>query len=208
MQRQDSDAPTGEVPAEQAGAALRPDAAVNAGVPPSGNIVQQIAARITSEAAALTTQTDRTDAQSFTVRQDSPVRVLNIQLQPADLGVVTIRMSVKDQTLRLDLEVGRGETAHLIQRDRETLSALLRSAGYVIDGVQVRVADQAALSAQSPNGQTGTQMQGGNQSGSSQTNARTPDGRPSDGQQNNPFRHGRNGENDQAGHTHRGGIYL
>ena len=131
------------------------------------------------------------------------------QLQPDGLGTVTIRMSVKDQSLRLDLEVGRGETAHLIQRDRETLSALLRSAGYLIDGVDVRIADPTGANAQTGSGQANTPMQGGGQSGSSQPDARSSGERPQDGRRNNSFGDGSNSEDEQAGHTARGsGIYI
>ena len=148
------------------------------------------------------------------MKHEAAVKVLHIQLQPEGLGTVTIRMSVKDQALRLDLEVGRGETAHMIQRDRETLSALLRSAGYMIDGVEVRVADAGGASAQSGNGQANTPMHGGGQSGSSQAEGRSPgersqDGRPQNERGNNAFGNGRNGEDEQARHTARsGGVYI
>jgi flagellar hook-length control protein FliK len=148
------------------------------------------------------------------VKHEPAAKVLHIQLQPDGLGTVTIRMSVKDQTLRLDLEVGRGETAHLIQRDRETLSALLRSAGYLIDGVDVRIADPAGANAQTGSGQANTPMQGGGQSGSSQAEGRSPgerspDGRPQNERGNNAFGNGRNGDDEQAGHAARsGGIFI
>ena len=126
----------------------RSDALVNTSAA-GGAVAHQIADRVASEAGTLTAQAGRPDAPTFAVKHESAVKVLHIQLQPDGLGTVTIRMSVKDQALRLDLEVGRGETAHLIQRDRETLSALLRSAGYMIDGVDVRVADPSGANAQS-----------------------------------------------------------
>ena len=119
----------------------RSDALINTSFA-GGTVAQQIADRVASEAGTLT-QAGRPDAPAFGVKHESAAKVLHIQLQPEGLGTVTIRMSVKDQALRLDLEVGRGETAHLIQRDRDTLSALLRSAGYMIDGVEVRVVTDA-----------------------------------------------------------------
>jgi hypothetical protein len=121
-------------------------------------------------------------------------------------------MSVKDQALRLDLEVGRGEAGHLIQRDRDALSALLRSAGYMIDGVEVRVADAGGASAQGGNGQANTPMHGGGQSGSSHAEGRSPGERSQDGRNergNNAFGNGRNGEDEQARNTARGGgVYI
>jgi chemotaxis protein MotD len=146
------------------------------------------------------------------VKHEAAAKVLHLQLQPEGLGTVTIRMSVKDQALRLDLEVGRGETAHMIQRDRDALSALLRSAGYMIDGVEVRVADAGGANAQGGNGQANTPMHGGGQSGSSQPEGRSPGERSQDGRNergNNAFGSGRNGEDEQARHTARsGGVYI
>jgi len=191
----------------------RSDALINTSFA-GGAVAHQIADRVTSEAGTLTAQTGRPDAPTFAVKHEPAVKVLHIQLQPEGLGTVTIRMSVKDQTLRLDLEVGRGETAQLIQRDRETLSALLRSAGYMIDGVEVRVVDPGGASAQSGNGQANTPMHGGGQSGSSQAEGRSPGERSQDGRSqnergNNASGNGRNGEDEQARHTARsGGVYI
>lgn len=191
----------------------RSDALINTSFA-GGAVAHQIADRVTSEAGTPTAQTGRPDAPTFAVKHEPAVKVLHIQLQPEGLGTVTIRMSVKDQTLRLDLEVGRGETAQLIQRDRETLSALLRSAGYMIDGVEVRVADPGGASAQSGNGQANTLTHGGGQSGSSQAEGRTPgersqDGRPQNERGNNAFGNGRNGEDEQARHAARSsGVYI
>jgi chemotaxis protein MotD len=73
-------------------------------------------------------------------RQDAPppVRVLYLQLDPPQLGPVTIRISLKDTALSLQLEAQNQETASLINRDREALSGLLRSAGYTVDGLQIQ----------------------------------------------------------------------
>ena len=191
----------------------RSDALINTSSA-GGAVAQQIADRVASEAGTLTAQAGRPDAPTFAVKREAAVKVLHLQLQPEGLGTVTIRMSVKDQALRLDLEVGRGETAQMIQRDRETLSTLLRSAGYMIDGVDVRVADVSGAGAQSGNGQVNTPMHGGGQSGSSQAEGRSPgersqDGRPQNERGNNAFGKGRNGEDEQARNTARSsGVYI
>ncbi|MBX9592187.1 MAG: flagellar hook-length control protein FliK [Hyphomonadaceae bacterium] len=185
----------------------RSDAPANAG--PALSVTQQIADRVAGAASALSGQAARPEAALAAKPFGGPVKVLNIQLQPADLGAVTIRMAVKDNALRLDLEVGSGDTASLIQRERETLSALLRSAGYLIDGVNVRIADPGGVTAQNATGQAGMQMQGGGQSDSSQAEARSSGGRHQDGRQNHTFGNGSNGEDEQAGRSaRRGGVYL
>lgn len=72
------------------------------------------------------------------------VKVITIQLQPADLGTVTVRMALKDGELDLQLQVERHETARLLQNDRDKLSEVLRAAGYHIDDVGVVVKAAAA----------------------------------------------------------------
>jgi flagellar hook-length control protein FliK len=177
--------------------------------PQAAPVTQQIAQRVVAEAANLATQAGRPDVPTFGVKLESPLKVLHIQLQPENLGVVTIRLAVKDNALRLDLEVGRGETANLIQRDRDALSALLRSAGYLIDGVEVRIADQSGLGAHGASGQSNTHMQGGAQSGSSQTDGRSPGERSQHERGNNASGNGRGREDEQASRSARGGgIYI
>jgi chemotaxis protein MotD len=177
-------------------------------------IVQQLASRIASDAGTATSApatTQRPDALAFVQRSPflSPAKVLYIQLQPAELGTVTVRMSIRDQALQLDLEVGRGETADLIQRERETLSTLLRSAGYLVDGLDVRVADQASLGASAGGGQPGTQTPTGNQQGAPGGDARSPGARPHDERRGNSFGNQRNRDDEQASHApRRGGIYV
>jgi flagellar hook-length control protein FliK len=186
--------------------AVRSDA-LNTGL--GSGVTQQIAQRIISEAGTLAAETaGRPDAPAIVVKHDSPVKILHIQLQPAELGTVTIRMAVKDGALRLELEAGRSDTAQIIQRDRETLSALLRSAGYLIDGVDVRLTDPSAGAAAAGGNQAGMQMQGGH-SGSSQAQAQLPGQRHHEGHRHNPFGSRKDGEDEQGGRsTGRGGVYL
>lgn len=72
---------------------------------------------------------------------DAPIKVLLIQLQPADLGTVTVRMSLKDDALELQIEASQQDTAQRLQQDQDSLSKVLRTAGYLIDGVAIRAAD-------------------------------------------------------------------
>jgi hypothetical protein len=117
-------------------------------------------------------------------------------------------MSVKDNALRLDLEAGRGDTVRLIQRDQDALSTMLRSAGYLIEGMEVRLADQVSAGSQSSWGQANGQAQGG-QSGPSQQDNRSLGERHSREQSHNPFSQRGQGDDEQAGRTGgRGGVYI
>ncbi len=69
---------------------------------------------------------------------EGPLRLLTIQLQPADLGTVTVRMRLQEGRLEVGMETGRHETAELLRRDGGALSDLLRGAGYQADLVAIR----------------------------------------------------------------------
>ena len=109
------------------------------------------------------------------------IRMLSIQLQPAELGTVTIRMALEGNVLELQLDAQRAATAELIRRDQGALTSLLRSAGYDVEGLIVHVADPDRTLAAS-----GAQVQQGQQSQSnpapqSHFGGAQPDGRSSDG---------------------------
>ncbi len=110
----------------------------SAGLPP---LAHQAAERIV---AALQNPDDPAAAPqptaSLRTAEQAPVRVLHIQLQPAELGLLTVRLSLRDNALNVQLEAAEHRTARLLEADREKLSDLLRSAGYAVDGLQVQIA--------------------------------------------------------------------
>jgi flagellar hook-length control protein FliK len=68
---------------------------------------------------------------------DGVLRVLDIQLHPAELGVITVKMRLSGDKLEMELHASRDETAELLKKDSEALSSLLRSSGYRPDVVSV-----------------------------------------------------------------------
>lgn len=183
----------------------RPEASAGGGQAPAP--VRLIATRIL-ETAATTPPPGTEGASAAQAAAQSPLmtpaKVFHIQLQPAELGTVTVRMSLKDNTLRLEVEAGRGETARMLQNEGDTLSSLLRSAGYLVDGLEVRIGDTAATS---NGGQSGTSTQWGGQSGLSQGDARSS--RPQDDGRGQPFGDQRGGGNERVAETDRGsGVYV
>ena len=112
----------------------------------------QIANRILQEFAAdpaMAPQSASQDAASA-----APVKVLEIQLDPPELGALIIRMSLKDNMLHLQIAAGRHDTMRMIERDQDALSGMLRSAGYSIDGlnVQITTADRGGTAPQQGGG--------------------------------------------------------
>jgi hypothetical protein len=97
------------------------------------------------------------------------LRVLHIQLEPANLGVVTVRVALKDNVISLHVEASRLETAVAIEKDRETLSSALKSAGYLVDGITAQPSDTQRASVQvqtsATDAQSSLQSQSGSQSG-------------------------------------------
>jgi len=128
---------------------------------------QQIADRIASEASFL----DSASQVAFEPAQSgssSPVKVLQIQLQPADLGTVTVRLELKQSELEVHVEASRAETADMLRSDKDALSNLLRSAGYNVDAGSIRVVEGDRSGATGQGGQQGAQ---GNQQSAAQSDS-------------------------------------
>lgn len=66
---------------------------------------------------------------------DGVVKVLNLELKPANLGSVTVRLALKDNAITIHIEAQRPETLAAIEREREALAGALASAGYSVDAV-------------------------------------------------------------------------
>lgn len=170
--------------------------------------VQFLAGRIAEEAATLSQPAPGAGSAAAHTQSPlmSPTKVLHIQLQPADLGTVTVRLSLKDNVLQVELEVGRGETRTLIQNDKDALTSLLRSAGYLVDGLDVRQADPNAANMSGGGGQPGLQAQSG---GSSQTDAQSPGARGQDDTRGNRHGHDGSGTNEQDAEAgRRAGVFV
>jgi hypothetical protein len=122
--------------ANGAGAARAAEAAPSSAPTPVSQIARQIVADLATErprapAFASGEATERT----ATGPGGSVLRVLHIKLEPETLGSITVRVSLKDNVINLELSAARHETALVIEKDREALSSALKSAGYLVDGI-------------------------------------------------------------------------
>ncbi|MDF2810260.1 MAG: hypothetical protein K0S56_1291 [Microvirga sp.] len=68
---------------------------------------------------------------------EAVVRLLNIQLHPADLGLVTIKLQLSGDNLQMDVQVSNEETARMLKHDSERLTALLRASGYRTEAINI-----------------------------------------------------------------------
>jgi Flagellar hook-length control protein FliK len=180
---------------------------------PQQRPVQQIADRIAAEVSAFDAPS-QVRAESIQSSASPTVKVLQIQLQPAELGTVTVRLELKQTELELHVEVSRGETAEMIRADKDSLSNLLRSAGYSLDTASIRVVEvdrTGATSAQSgqQGAQTNLQSSGQSQSGWSQRGERTPQENAGTNQNGGAQVSGNpNDAHGTTSHRANGGLYI
>jgi chemotaxis protein MotD len=179
---------------------------------------QQVAGRIVSAVLAAQQDSRPADARSaidaaMPNSASAPVvKVLRLQLQPADLGTITIRVSLREDALDIRLEASRRGTADMLQRDQEALARLLSSAGCRLDGMVVTVSSADGTQLADGRAAAFQSTAGPEQWGSSQSD---PNGRSSGGRHNAPadpgFSRGRQHEDDDKSGAHRGagsGLYV
>lgn len=152
-----------------------PFAARGQGVMQHETVGEQIAARIRADLTA-----DGLGEAS----SNGVVKVLKIELKPANLGAITLRMSLKDNVITVHVETQSAETQALIEREQAKLSKTLSSAGYTVEAITATQSDGArgAPAVSTPGGETnsGSFQQSGGQA------------------------HGQNGQSEFAGHDRSG----
>lgn len=127
---------------------------------------------------------------------DAPIRMLTLQLDPPDLGTVTVRMRLTGDAVEVKLSAERQDTTQLLRAERGALVDAMQSAGYTfeiaaIDHSHAGQMDPGAGQSQAQTNQNHSQQpQGG-----SQFSGGTPERQPNDAQ--GGTRHNRHGH-DQA----------
>lgn len=71
------------------------------------------------------------------------LRVLDLQLKPAELGLVTIRMRLSGDSIEMEIRAHSEDTAELLRSDADKLSNLLRASGYRPDNITIQTAEPA-----------------------------------------------------------------
>ena len=177
-------------------------------------VSHQAAERIISELkgtdapAANASQPGRPDTAA------QPVRVLHIQLTPPELGLLTVRLTLRENALDIKLEADEQRTVQMLEADRGKLGDMLRSAGYIVDALAVApppVADKATASFTLPPsaGDTLAQSGGGSQPGGAQPDAqRGQQPQAGNGAGASASRGGEEGENAQPGRPAGNDLYI
>lgn len=100
--------------------------------------VRQVAEAISGEMSSLGAPDSADTAVGL---RAGPVRVLEIQLHPDDLGTVNVRLRLTPQGLEVRLRASNPDTARMLEQDRAALGEILRSAGYQPGDIQIITAD-------------------------------------------------------------------
>lgn len=79
-----------------------------------------------------------------------PVTSLRIQLQPADLGMVTARLSGTEAQLSIEITVDNAEARHRLASDSDSIVTALRGLGIEVDRITIQQSQPS--SASTPNG--------------------------------------------------------
>ncbi|SUA99508.1 Flagellar hook-length control protein FliK [Pannonibacter phragmitetus] len=121
----------------------------------------------TAIASALNTpqqpDTARSDAAAagFRVRPDAPaVKMLEIQLQPMELGSVKVTMKLTGDTVQVVMTASNPDTAELLKQDRQLLDQLMRATGQRADSITIQAAGDDRPAFQVTGAQPGQGTQG------------------------------------------------
>ena len=162
----------------------------------------QIAARIRSELTA---------GGLGEPSSEGVVKVLNLELKPANLGAVTVRMQLKDNVISIHVEAQHSETRALIEREQAKLTSALSAAGYTVEtitAVQGESVRSSGLAVPSDPGSANFQEPGNPNPGSRDSSDDGRSGRPSAGGDHQ--KSGARGNDNSTAGAHKGvdGVYV
>ncbi|HEY0331528.1 MAG TPA: flagellar hook-length control protein FliK [Rhodopseudomonas sp.] len=99
--------------------------------------LQKIVDRMSAELPAAATPAVGASADvapsGLTRATEGPVKSLTLQLDPPDLGAVTVKMRLAGDAVEIRLSAERADTAQLLRHERGALTDLMQSAGYKFD---------------------------------------------------------------------------
>ena len=138
------------------------NAGVNSAVAGSGPIaVGQLADWLAGEASGLTSQTASSDATSAAaVGGGQSVKELQINLEPSDLGAVSVKMRMANGQLSVVMEVAKSSTLNAIENERDAITDRLGLSAQPLAALIIRPAATTQTSAESGSAQD---QQSGNQ---------------------------------------------
>ena len=79
-------------------------------------------------------------------RSGDALRVLDIQLHPADLGKVRLSVRLNDNNVEVRIEATKAATAQMLENNQQELNKLLQKAGYHADRISIVAIDEKGAS--------------------------------------------------------------
>jgi hypothetical protein len=76
--------------------------------------------------------------QSRLVTPGNVIRTIELTLSPADLGSVSLKLSLRANVLTVEAEASKASTAKLLSADRSILERNLRDAGYELSSLKIK----------------------------------------------------------------------
>lgn len=112
----------------------------------------------------------------------APVKELDVQLNPASLGALSIQMRLSNGNLSVAIKADKADTVKLIENETSSISDKLKSLNFSLNSLTVKASDPAASSGATDASNTGTSANGEAQQGQSgQTADGSREGRLSQG---------------------------
>ncbi len=109
-------------------------------------------------------------AAGATAARTAPIKELDVQLNPANLGSLTIEMRLSDGKLAVTIKAEKSDTLKLIDSERGSISDKLASLNFSVESVTVKGADAPAANAAGTDpSNSGMASNGGAQGQSGQT---------------------------------------
>nr|WP_320143797.1 flagellar hook-length control protein FliK [uncultured Cohaesibacter sp.] len=127
-------------------------------------------------------------------RSGDVLRVLDIQLHPADLGKVRLSVRLNDNNIEVRIEASKAETAKMLETNQHELNKLLQKAGYHADRIAVVAMDDKSTSQILP------------PSSNDSLNQQNGQDRPGSSWSNNGSE-GQEGQQQQSGARDEGGLF-
>lgn len=78
--------------------------------------------------------------------KDGPAKILTFQLEPEDLGAVTVRMQLTKTRVSLKIDVDSPAVQNLLTQSKDQLSQALSASGHSVDDIAIRVSSAPAPS--------------------------------------------------------------
>ncbi|ALA16765.1 hypothetical protein AL346_04225 [Chelatococcus sp. CO-6] len=121
--------------------------------------LQRLGERLAGEVRSLSSSNAQSGAATAAAHKAQPgqqaagpVRVLHIQLHPADLGSVSVRMRLVGDGIEVHMRASDARTVQMLQNDSEALTNVLRAAGYRPEVMTLQISSADTGSGQSLQG--------------------------------------------------------